>query len=205
MDGEALLQQINALKVDRDCNARKLEIARFALEESNKRAMQGKELYQNAKIGLWKSNSNFKVLERQITEMAHRRAAIEDDIHSMEEGARLSVFPRPLPHGNNEWDNTILELQPCSFCNGRFSFFDIIVASCRHLYHPFCIASLCGKQNRCVTCGELFHRSWWPSFGFKNLEVELPETIVELDPTEVRKDMKLGFEDNNRVQVTNCK
>lgn len=40
-DGEPLLLKINALKVEIDHNARKLEITRFALEENNRRAVQG--------------------------------------------------------------------------------------------------------------------------------------------------------------------
>lgn len=204
-DGEALLLQMNALKVERERNTRKLEIARFALEENSRRAVQGEEMYQNAEIGLWKSNSEFKILERQITEMARRRAAIEEQLKSMKEGGGVSLCPRPVPHGDSEWEDIQLEIQPCSFCNGHFSFFDVVVASCRHLYHPFCIVSLCGKQNRCVTCAETFHPSWWRSFGFRNLEVEFPDTAVQLDFTDVKKEGKLTVEENSGVPVTNCK
>ena len=124
-------------------------------------------MYQNAELDLWKSNSDLKVLEREITEMKRHRAAIEEQIGSMKTGAGVSLWPRPVVHAQGSGDDTLLELQPCSFCNRCFSSYVIVVASCRHMYHPFCIASLCGKENKCVTCGELFHLNWWRSFGFR--------------------------------------
>lgn len=204
MDAEALLLQIDTLKVERDFNARKLEIAKFALEENKRRAVQGEEMYHNAEIDLWKSNSDLKVLEREISEMMRHRVAIEEQIESMKAGAGVSLQPRPILHTHVPEDITHLELHPCSFCNRFFSACDIIVASCRHMYHPFCIASVCSKKNKCVTCGELFHPGWWRSFGFRDLDAELQDKATELDLPKVIEDLKLTLREDSGVQVPNC-
>lgn len=83
MDVDALLLQIDTLKIERDLNARKLEVAKFALEENNRRALQGKDMYHNAEIDLRSSNSSLKVLEREISEMIRHRVAIEEQLDLM--------------------------------------------------------------------------------------------------------------------------
>jgi len=181
------------MKVERDRTARKLEIAQFVLEGDQRRALQEEETYQNVEIELWKANSDSKVLEREITDLAHHRAAIEEQIFSMKASSRVAMWPRPLLHDHTPEDDTHLDLQPCSFCNRFFSAFDIVVASCRHMYHPFCIASLCSKKNQCVTCGEIFHPGWWRSFGFRELDSKLQEKAVELGLSKVISDTKLSL------------
>jgi len=204
VDVEALLLHIDTLKVERDLNARKLEICKFALEDNNRRAVQGEDMYHNAEIDLWRSNSSLKVLESKIAEMMRHKVVIEEQLGLMKAGAGVSLKPRPISQSDVPNDITDLELHPCSFCNRFFTACDIIVASCRHMYHPFCIASLCAKKNRCVTCGELFHPGWWRSFGFKDLDAELQDKATELDPSKGIEDMKLAFEEDIVVQVPNC-
>ena len=204
MDVEALQLQIDTLKVERDLNARKLEICKFALEDNNRRVVQGEDMYHNAEIDLWRSNSSLKVLEREIAEMIRHKVAIEEQLDLMKVGAGVSLKPRPISHSDVPNDITNLELHPCSFCNKFFTACDIIVASCRHMYHPFCIASLCAKKNRCVTCGELFHPGWWRSFGFKDLDAKLQDEVTELDLPKDIDDLKLTFREDTEVQVPNC-
>lgn len=196
-DGDSLLLQLNAVKVERDYTGRKLEIAKFSFEENQRRAVQGEEAYQNAEIDLWKANSDFKAVQREITDMSRQRDAIQEQICSMNTGGGVSTWPRPVLNTNTPEDDTHLELQPCSFCNKFFSTFDIVVASCRHMYHPFCIASLCSKKKRCVTCGESFHPSWWRSFGFRDFDLDSQEQAVQLDLPNVVSDLKLSLQEDS--------
>jgi len=48
------------LKAKRERISRKLGIAKFSLEENQRRAGQGKETYQNVEIELWKANLDSK-------------------------------------------------------------------------------------------------------------------------------------------------
>jgi len=111
-----------------------------------------------------------------MIDIARHRNAIEEHILAMKASATvqeyqlgLNLFYMPTLHRMI----LILNSNLAPFAIDFFFAFDIVVASCRHMYHPFCIASLCSKKNRCVTCGELFNLGWWWCFAFKDLDVDL--------------------------------
>lgn len=207
-DCELLLSEITNLKAEREAVVRKLEMAQFTLEDNTKRAIQGENLYHDAEIELWKSSSDIVTLQREIVELSRHRDAIVEQIASMKLGGGVSLWPRPVLHPHMLEDSISsgqLEVQPCSYCNRYFTANDIVIASCMHFYHPFCIAKVCAIKNRCVTCGEIFHPGWWRSFGFRDLDAELEEKAIMLDLTKAKADLKQSLQEDSGLQIHNCK
>jgi hypothetical protein len=54
-------------------------------------------------------------------------------------------------------------LKACEFCKARY---DILVTSCKHTYHPFCLCEMLKIENKCFVYGELLQLKWWTNFGF---------------------------------------
>jgi hypothetical protein len=65
-------------------------------------------------------------------------------------------------------------------CLLGFHFNDIIVCSCRHLYHPFCAALHFKDNNKCANplCGQVVSPEWAKSFGFREFDAELLEKEI---------------------------
>jgi hypothetical protein len=42
----------------------------------------------------------------------------------------------------------------------------MVVTSCKHMYHPFCLGELLRSNNKCFLCGKKIHLNWMRSWGF---------------------------------------
>jgi len=72
--------------------------------------------------------------------------------------------------------NTI-SLSPCALCLSRFPLNDIIVCTCGHLYHPWCLGIWFRVSSQCVdnSCDATGHPSWFNNFGFGKLHLALDQ------------------------------
>jgi hypothetical protein len=70
----------------------------------------------------------------------------------------------------------------CSLCAAEFPDWDVIVASCQHLYHPWCALIVFGKANKCVheDCPGSVNSNWCKSFGWAP---PAEETLSDKDDT----------------------
>jgi hypothetical protein len=100
----------------------------------------------------------------------------------MKAGAGVHCCPKPClhPHEVEEAASPFL-LEPCAFYNRWYDSYDVVMASCWHFYHPFCITKLAESQNSCVTCKEVFAPTWWTSFGFQKMQLEDDAARLALD------------------------
>jgi hypothetical protein len=82
---------------------------------------------------------------------------VADEIEKMKAGAGVHCCPKPClhPHEVEEAAGPFV-LEPCAFCNRWYNSYDVVMASCRHFYHPFYITKLAESQNSCVTYKEVF-------------------------------------------------
>ena len=89
--------------------------------------------------------------------------------------------------GFEEFDLDCLKLTNSILCESPFSYNDILVCSCKHLYHPWYAMSWFSSSSRCVekTCSHV-HREWNKSFGFGEQPVVLEEKADALDCEELR-------------------
>ena len=73
----------------------------------------------------------------------------------------------------------------CVVCLKPFPIHDIIVGSCRHLYHPWCILSHFKIHQTCVNvdCLAMMCAAWQKNFGFNEVDLTAFAT-TELDSSE---------------------
>jgi hypothetical protein len=87
-----------------------------------------------------------------------------------------SPFPMFYPdQGLPSNKEMFLKISDCTLCGYGFPFFDIVIASCHHLYHRWCAAIAFQNSSRCrdPECRTLIHPDWYKSFGFGEPDSEL--------------------------------
>ena len=101
--------------------------------------------------------------------------------------APLEGTPMELTSSSNE--TAFMGITLCSLCSLPFPHCDIIVSSCRHLYHPFCASILFVNDNKCmaVGCKAMAHPEWHRSFGWGEPSPNLVERALMLGLVEERK------------------
>ena len=79
--------------------------------------------------------------------------------------------------GNKGFEVTVSH---CEKCLLGFSFNDVIVCSCRHLYHLFCALMHFTTTNACakVDCSKIILPKWAKSFDFREFDAEMLEKEV---------------------------
>jgi hypothetical protein len=192
------LERLEGLKSERDVLVRNVEFARFSLEESHRRAKKAEALYENAGNNMSESEGDIEDLRREVNDIRRHRDALADQILKMKNGRGIVCYPQPALHPIQPEDgHTLFELKPCSFCSRWYNSFDVVMSSCKHFYHPFCISKLVDLQHSCVTCNEPFHLDWCRSFGFS----ALPSDHEDQDSKVYRAKSLEEFIDNVGVSV----
>jgi hypothetical protein len=126
------------------CN---VEFARFSLKESHRRAKKAEDLYENAGNNMCKSEGGIEDLRREVSDIRRHRDTLADQILKMKNGRGVVCYPQLALYPNQPEDgHTLFELKPCSFCSRWYNSFDVVMSSCKHFYHPFCISKLCDLQ-----------------------------------------------------------
>jgi hypothetical protein len=87
------------------------------------------------------------------------------------DGALISSTLEPIPHPLT-WATKPFALgafSPCLACSTMFPCYDIVVASCKCMYHLWCMGFHLQIFGHCakVSCNLLFHLEWIRSMGFK--------------------------------------
>ncbi len=57
----------------------------------------------------------------------------------MKIGESMTFKPKPIMHFEKFVDDngkTLIIVKPCGFCNNGFHCMDVVVASCKHTFHP---------------------------------------------------------------------
>jgi hypothetical protein len=196
-DGFTLgLKKLDELKCDRDVLARKVDFATFGADDAARKAKKAEALYEDVCLELRKSESDMQAVCQEILECRRHREAVADEIEKLKAGAGVHCRPKPClhPHKVEEAAGPFM-LDPCAVCNRWYNSYDVVMASCRHFYHPFCITKLAESQNSCVTCNEVFAPSWWTSFGFQKMRGREDAAMLALDKSvcELSDTMKCSF------------
>lgn len=91
-----------------------------------------------------------------------------------------TLWPRPIVYAEekafeNSDDSLVLLVSSCCLCQFPFPTNDIIVSSCRHLYHPFCASVVFGSGGVCTAkgCQSESHPEWHRSFGWSEPSAEM--------------------------------
>jgi hypothetical protein len=78
------------------------------------------------------------------------------------------------------------------------------MASCRHLYHPFCIAKVVETENACVICKKPFHPAWWSSFGFRSRESDVQDAAVNDSLARSMEELSDTLKDSFGIPIHEC-
>ena len=115
------------------------------------------------------------------------------------------LHPHPMMYESEAGDVPVsaLKISSCVVCRYGFEFNDIVVASCRHLYHPWCGATHFKGSNVCADeeCGQIMTPDWSKSFGFKEFDIEM----VKLEETSLCEARRCGIlESRKKKALLHC-
>jgi hypothetical protein len=94
----------------------------------------------------------------------------------MKIGEGMTFKPKPIMHFEEHVDDNgriFIIVKPCGFCNNGFHCMDVVVASCKHTFHLFCLSVMLKDSNKCCVCNVKIHLDWWTSWGFQELDEKL--------------------------------
>lgn len=107
----------------------------------------------------------------------------------------LALHPHPITSSlsSSYKDLGFVKVTNCVVCDLPFPLSDILVCSCRHLYHPWCAITWFRTACKCVekSCNSIVHPNWYKSFGFGEPHAALGEKAEELD-CEVQRQMAIS-------------
>ena len=120
----------------------------------------------------------------------------------------LCAQPHPMCYGTHSQTETCNSLNHmmvtnCAVCLKPFPIQDIIVGSCRHLYHPWCALSHFRVNQTCaaVDCPAVMSAAWQKSFGFNEVDLTAFAT-EELDTTEESRISEIAR--RQEIALANC-
>jgi hypothetical protein len=125
--------------------------------------MQVEDNLQVVKLDMWKVNFDIISIAKELAQLEQELQAIYQQLGEMQQGGGICFWLQPLLHpsppivDDDHIGLCYILLQPYGFCKRWFPSFDVVVASCKHTYHPFCRAQLCKDDNKCCVCKKLFH------------------------------------------------
>jgi hypothetical protein len=114
-----------------------------------------------------------------------------------------SLGDSKMPSSDLGDESNFIRITACNLCSFPFPQNDIVVSSCKHLYHPFCASILFVKNCKCVAigCGELSHPDWHRSFGWGEPPAELLDKALMLGLAEERRRLMQERTDQARAMV----
>jgi hypothetical protein len=104
----------------------------------------------------------------------------------------MAFKPKPNLHFKDalkDNNNTFIFVKPCGFCNQGFHCMDVVITSCKHTFHLFCLGAMLKESNKCYICNVKLHPDWWTSWGFRELDDELLELAKEMNLNQARDDI----------------
>jgi hypothetical protein len=94
----------------------------------------------------------------------------------MKIGNGALFWPRPILHPDKqlkEDGRNIIITKLCGYYNQWCYCVDIVITSCKHTFHPFCLVAMLENSNKYYVCEQKSHPDWWHSWGFRPLDEDL--------------------------------
>jgi hypothetical protein len=145
------------------------------------------------------------VVQRELKEVQRHKDAVADQIRMMKREGGVACCPKPSLHPDvPEEGGVAFELEPCSFCYRWYTSYDVVMASWKYFYHPFCIMKLVETDNTCVTCKKTFHLAWWASFGFRSLQSEVQDDAAKTTLARSMEELSNTLKDSFGLPIPEC-
>jgi hypothetical protein len=108
---------------------------------------------------------------------------VHEQLKLKAKGGGLSCWPKLILHPPflGDADGSIhIQLHPCGFYKLWYHCFDLVITSCKHTFHPYCLDESLKTSNHCFTCGHILNPNWWTTFGFRGQDDEMQARALEL-------------------------
>ena len=129
---------------------------------------------------LERKEKSVKDLEKRIVYCEFQCSALADQLLTLKrKGSGFILQPHLLVYPLEPIDRKpdFIKINPCVCCKGLFPHNDIVVSSCRHLYHPWCVAIHFKLHSKCyeTSCEARMFLEWYLSFGFSEFDKDMKE------------------------------
>jgi hypothetical protein len=131
-------------------------------------------------------------------------AAVARQIEDMKSIGRITFCPKPLLHlpSSDILDSdSYLHVRQRGWCRRGYHCFDIAVTSCKHMFHPFCLAEAFRESSTCAICGTVLHPDWWLSWGLGPMTLDLRARATDLGMPDLRAAMKKSLKSGLSVDM----
>lgn len=179
-----LEHQLAGLREDawEDDNERKQEIV--VIDRVKRRVS---EQFKNDKTKVCKLQVELDAVDERIQHQQHQLAVISEETSQLLCGGRPSgLYPWPMLYpqlSDNNVEAVVLSVTTCALCSFAFPNSDIVIASCKHAYHPWCAFAVFSYGIRCAlqSCQAQAHPTWHQSFGWAIQSEELQHEAANVN------------------------
>lgn len=143
--------------------------------------------FENAAAQVRVAEAEVEGIEAKMEMQKRQLAVVIEEASQLKFGGRPSGFhPWPMFYPQLRDEDVFVSyvaVTTCTLCSSGFPNFDIIVAPCMHVYHPWCAFVVFGRGDRCALkmCQAAVHPSWHQSFGWGNPSEELLKEAAQID------------------------
>jgi hypothetical protein len=160
---------MNALLESKSQKEKELEILTMIANDKNKSVVASETLYQEVNDECHLIQYELEKVLNNHQDLNRKKECIQNQIEIMKMGGGFSFWPNPILHSNQpkkEGGHNVIVIKPCGYCNKWYLAKDIVIISCEHTFHPFCLVTMLEHPNKCCLCKQKLHPKWWNSWGF---------------------------------------
>lgn len=172
---------------------------KIKMEGIQEQLAEEEKMVAAARKELKAAEAEIQVLTRELESGQLQFDALAAEKFQLKQGrSSLNYTPSPmvyaagesiLPGFGSSNEASLIRITACCLCSFPFPQNDMVVTSCRHLYHPFCASVVFVRSCKCVAtgCGEMCHPDWHRSFGWGEPPADLVEKARMLGLAEERR------------------
>jgi hypothetical protein len=168
----------------------KMEGIQEQLEEEEAQMVTDEDALHLAEVELQSVEAVLEGRQKQFNALAAENFQLKRG------NSNASFWPRPMVYSQDVSTSPLgfiddcrsIAIGVCCLCLFPFPQNDIVVSSCRHLYHPFCASVVFANSCKCLAkgCGEVPHPEWYNSFGWGEADAEMRDRSSMLGIAEER-------------------
>jgi hypothetical protein len=129
-------------KQDRLKLEQQLDKLRTLLEENQEMALQGQTLFDEIKIDFQIFDQKLEMHLSHLNQFKIETDNIQVQWERMKRRSSMIFKLKPIVHYKDIMEDggrSFAIVKPCGYCNQGFHCMDVVVTSCKHTFHPFCL------------------------------------------------------------------
>lgn len=200
--------ELQEMCINRQVAERQLLLARASLDEKIKRVVQGESIYEEFEVECRKLEELISEVTGEGSRLQRELLSVSTHLEEVKKKSGFSLWPKAILHPpatEIDCKPQYLIVNRCGWCKRGYHCYDIAVASCKHMFHPYCLGEVFKKSQSCVVCEQPIHPDWWLSWGFgaSNKEMEIRGEEMKLNT--VWASLKESLLQATSISTTSCK